>query len=323
MEELISIIIPVYKVEEYLNKCINSIRNQTYKNIEIILVDDGSPDKCGAMCDEYAKTDNRIKVIHKKNEGLSEARNAGIEIAKGKYITFVDSDDYVIDTYISFLYNLIKENDADMSMGKHYIQYPKRTMDTGTGKKYELNAKEALEMCLYSNDIDVSAWAKLYKAELFKEIRYPKARVFEDSATIYKLIDKSKKIAFKSEPIYYYVIRENSIINKGFDHRMLDLIKSTEEMTQFTKKKYPELEKAANRRMMYAYLSTLTQMLRRNHIDAEIEKKLLEYIKAHSREVLKDKRIPKRDRVALISIKFGTGFYKKMWRVYEKVTGRN
>ena len=322
MEELISIIIPVYKVEKYLDKCINSVLNQTYRNIEIILVDDGSPDKCGAMCDEYEKNDNRIKVIHKKNEGLSEARNAGIDIAKGKYITFVDSDDYVIDTYISFLYNLIKAKNADMSMGKHYIQYPKRTMNTGTGKKYDLNAKQALEMCLYSNDIDVSAWAKLYKAELFKEIRYPKERVFEDSATIYKLIDKSKKIAFESVPIYYYVIRENSIITKDFDHRMLDLIKSTEEMTQFTKRKYPELEKASNRRMMYAYLSTLTQMLRRNHIDPEIEKKLLKYIKEHSKEVLKDKHLPIRDRIALISIKFGTKFYKMIWRVYEKVTGR-
>ena len=114
MKDLITIVVPVYKVEQYLDKCVNSIINQTYKNLEIILVDDGSPDNCGKMCDEYAKNDNRIVVIHKENGGLSDARNAGIEIAKGKYISFIDSDDYVTEDYVEFLYALISNNNVEV-----------------------------------------------------------------------------------------------------------------------------------------------------------------------------------------------------------------
>ena len=133
MEELISVVVPVYNVEKYIDKCINSIINQTYKNLEIILVDDGSPDNCGNICDEYAKKDNRIIVIHKENGGLSDARNTGIEVSKGKYITFIDSDDYISDNYVSFLYNLIIEYKADISIGKHYVLYENGEINTATG----------------------------------------------------------------------------------------------------------------------------------------------------------------------------------------------
>lgn len=315
---LISVIIPVYKVEKYLDKCIESVINQTYKNLEIILVDDGSPDSCPKMCDEWSKKDKRIKVIHKKNGGLSDARNAGIDIAMGAFYTFIDSDDYVELNYVQFLYDLMTENNADLSMGKQYVRYPDKTINTGTGELYVLESHDTLEKMLYSEDFDVSAWAKLYKKELFDSIRYPKGRLFEDSATTYKLIDKANKIVLKSAPIYNYIIRNDSITNEAFNEKKFDLIKSTEEMCNYISQKYKDLDRGCKRRIMYAYLSTLTQLLKCKRINKEYQNKLMKYIKENRREVLEDKRIPKRDRWALYATYIGTRGFSACWRIYEK-----
>ena len=315
-EPLISVIIPVYKVEKYLKRCIDSVINQTYKNLEIILVDDGSPDNCPKICDDYSKKDKRIKVIHKKNGGLSDARNKGIEKANGDYISFIDSDDYVELNYIDFLYKILKENNADISMGKQYVRYPNKILNTGSNNNYVLNSHDALEKMLYGEDFDVSAWAKLYKKELFKGIRYPKGRLFEDSATTYKLIDKAKTIVLKSIPIYNYIIRDDSITNETFNEKKFDLITSTNEMCKYINKKYKDLDKACDRRMMYAYLSTLTQLIKCKKIDKEYKERIMKYIKKYRKKVLKDKRIPKRDRIALYTTYLGLNGYKTIWALY-------
>ena len=325
MEELVSVIVPVYNVEKYIDRCVNSIINQTYKTIEIILVDDGSTDSCSKICDKYANEDTRIKVIHKENGGLSDARNEGIKIATGKYITLIDSDDYVEPDYVELLYNLLIENDADMSVCKHFVVYENAgTIDTGTGNFYNLSPKEALEMLLYGNDFDLGACEKLYKKELFENIKYPKGRLFEDAATTYKLIDLCKKISFKSEAKYTYYIRSNSITTNSFNSKKMDLIISTKEMSDYIKNKYPDLEKAANRRLMYAYLSTLTQIAKSKKSEESVKysKQIMEYIKTNRKDILKDKKIPKRDRVALYSTIFGYNFFKISWNLYEKITKR-
>ena len=225
-EPLISVVVPIYNVEEYLDKCVESIVNQTYENLEIILVDDGSPDNSPKKCDDWAKKDKRIKVIHKENGGLSDARNAAIDIAKGEYITFIDSDDYVENDYVEFLYKNLIDNNADISMGKQYVRYPNKTINTGSENKYVVNAHDCFDKLLYSEDFDVSAWAKLYKLDLFKNVRYPKGRVYEDSATTYKLIDKSNVIVLNSKPVYDYIIREDSISNNSFTEKKMDMITS-------------------------------------------------------------------------------------------------
>lgn len=258
--DLISVIIPVYKVEKYLKKCIESVQKQTYSNIEVILVEDGSPDDCGKICDEYEKKDKRIKVIHKNNGGLSEARNFGIDKANGKYITFIDSDDFVDDVYVEELYKVLISYDADMAIGAHRVLYSEKVIDKSTNECYCADSETILEKILYDDGIDLSAWAKLYKIELFKNIRFPKGRLYEDAATTYKLVDLSTKIAVKSTAIYNYVIRKDSISNNNFSEKKLDLITSTNEMTEYIKNKYPQLTKGCNRRLMYAYLSTLTQL---------------------------------------------------------------
>ena len=321
-KELVSVIIPVYNVEKYLEKCIDSVLNQTYNNIEIILVDDGSTDNCGTICDEYSKKDDRIKVIHKENGGLSDARNAGIEIATGKFLTFIDSDDFIEDNYIELLYNTLEDYNADLSIASHKVIYDKTIMDKSTNEEFSGDSKLILEKILYDDGVDLSAWGKLYKAELFKEVRYPKDRLYEDSATTYKLIDLSNKIAVCSKPVYNYVIREKSITNNTFSEKKLDLITSTKEMTDFIEEKYPDLKKACNRRLMYSYLSTLTQLAKSGDENKKVEQELLNYIKKNKKEVLKDNRITKRDRLGIYATTFGMKSYKFFWKCYSKLTKR-
>ena len=214
--DLISVIVPIYNVEKYLNRCVDSIINQTYKNLEIILVDDGSPDNCGKICDEYAKKDKRIKVIHKKNGGLSDARNAGIDLAKGKYIGFVDSDDYIEKDMYSYLYNLVLENNAQISICNWYEVNENERIDKNIKfNDFTIGKDRAIEMLIQDKIIKNYAWNKLYDISLFKkyDIRYPYGRKMEDVGTTYKLFYYSKKIAIGNKPEYNYIIRSNSIMN--------------------------------------------------------------------------------------------------------------
>lgn len=213
MNDLISIIVPVYNVEEYIQKCVNSIINQTYRNIEIILVNDGSKDKSGEICDKLKQKDNRIKVIHKENGGLSDARNAGLKIANGDYIGFVDSDDYVKEDMFETLYKLNKEHNADISIVSFYEIYKGKVIGVRDSKKLEeLNKIQAIKELLIDTKIQSYAWNKLFKKELFENIEFPKSKNFEDIATTLLLFEKANKVVLLEEPKYYYVRRDNSII---------------------------------------------------------------------------------------------------------------
>lgn len=222
---LISIIIPVYKVEKYLEKCIQSVINQTYENLQIILVDDGSPDNCGKICDEYAKKDHRIEVIHKSNGGLSDARNKGLEIAKGEYIGFVDSDDYIEADIYEVLYNLLKQYNADVSICNFYTvsqgKIAIKNVDSGI-KEY--TRIEILKEILLDNDIQSYAWNKLYKRELFGEIKYPVGKKYEDIGTTFYLLEKCNKVVVTGKPEYYYINRQDSIVNNVTETTITDYI---------------------------------------------------------------------------------------------------
>ncbi|MFI3201328.1 MAG: glycosyltransferase [Eubacteriales bacterium] len=215
-KEKISIIVPIYKVEKYLDKCVDSIVNQTYANLEIILVHDGSPDNCGAMCDEWAKKDERIVVIHKKNGGLSDARNAGLDIVSGKYIMFVDSDDYLDLQMAEKLYAALIQNQADMAACNFvYVDEKGAFIKNGDAiKQNEVKmGKEALfTLCERRTNISVVAWNKLYKEHIFKDIRYPLGKINEDEFVIHHVLGKCKKIAFVAELLYFYVQRTGSIM---------------------------------------------------------------------------------------------------------------
>ena len=222
---LISIIIPVYKVEKYLEKCIQSVINQTYENLQIILVDDGSPDNCGKICDEYAQKDHRIEVIHKSNGGLSDARNKGLEIAKGEYIGFIDSDDYIESDMYEVLYNLLKQYNAYVSICNFYtVSQGKIAIKNAENGIKEYNRIEILKEVLLDNNIQSYAWNKLYKKELFDEIKYPVGKKYEDIGTTFYLLEKCNKVVVTGKPEYYYINRQDSIVNNVTETTITDYI---------------------------------------------------------------------------------------------------
>lgn len=215
---LISIIVPVYKVEPYLERCINSITSQTYQNTEIILVDDGSPDKCGEICEKSAKIDGRIKVFHKENGGLSDARNFGVKHSCGEYIAFVDSDDYIAPNYIEYLLTLLKKHGADISACCMVETYGD-TADYRANKKIPnerlLTGKEAcrelFEASLYM--VLVTAWGKLYRSDIVKKYPFPVGRIHEDEATTCKYYYEARKVAVGNRCLYAYFQNKESIMH--------------------------------------------------------------------------------------------------------------
>ena len=327
MQDLISVIIPIYKVEKYLKKCIDSVINQTYKNLEIILVNDGSPDSCREICEEYENKDNRIVIINKENGGLSDARNAGIDIAKGKYIAFIDSDDYVSNDYIEYMYNLILKYSSKMSIC--------RVKEVWTNAKLEeivndvelkselLSPKETFYNLLFDKGVEVCAYAKLYEKDLFDDTRFPKGKVYEDTAIMYKIIKKAKKIAYGNKYCYYYVAREGSISkHPEFNENEKDYIEHTFKMLDFIEKRYPDLKSAIHRFDVYARFRILKMLIFTKPRNREMEKEYVKEIKKNQKEVFKHKDTPKKDKVAIILLNMGLPIFKFSWRLYRKCTGR-
>lgn len=245
MSDCISVIVPIYQVEAYLEECIASIVAQTHRNLEIILVDDESPDNCGVICDSWVKKDSRIRVIHKANGGLSDARNAGIEAATGDYIAFVDSDDWIQpDMYEKLLAALLREN-ADICACNILSCYPTRQAAYGC-KAYTVGDSEKILSMLYQDTMyPVSALNKLYRRSLWNDIRFPKGKICEDAFTTYLLADKAETIVLIPEALYCYRIRENSIMTSAFSPKRMDEEESWRCNYQFMQQHYPMLYKAA------------------------------------------------------------------------------
>ncbi|MBE5758076.1 MAG: glycosyltransferase [Clostridiales bacterium] len=238
----ISVIIPVYKVEKYLSNCLNSVIKQTYKNLEIIVVDDGSPDQCPQICDEYAERDSRIKVIHKKNGGLSSARNAGIDVATGDYLMFVDSDDTLNEHMCEILINQLIEKDADIAMSSFRNVYENKVFNKDINlkkiKSIFITQKDDVFDLLFNKRIPMImlAWGKLYKKELFDNIRYPDGKIHEDEFIIHELLNDCNKFVFVNLPLYNYLIRNTSITGECFTERRLDCVEAKQNRVEFIKK---------------------------------------------------------------------------------------
>lgn len=236
MDPLISVIIPIYNVEPYLRQCLDSVINQTYRNLEIILIDDGSPDNCGSICDAYASKDERICVIHKENGGLSSARNAGLDICKGDYISFIDSDDFVSPYFIEILCCGIKLHDSDIST----LRYWDAVIE---GQKKELHLAETSDACKMSKctpyevirlmmyqRIPCGAPLGLYKREIFSGIRFPIGWLYEDVATIHKAYMNAKQMTLIDAHLYVYRLSSNSIMRSKFSQKKLISITIAEQL---------------------------------------------------------------------------------------------
>lgn len=318
---LVSVILPVYNVEDYLVKCLDSVIGQSYTNLEIILVDDGSTDSSGKICDEYARKDERIRAYHKKNGGLSDARNFGIEKSAGEYLAFIDSDDYVDRDYIELLINLTENGKYKISLCSLHVVYTGngRIWNKGNGEKTILTQKKCIEMMCYHDEVETAAYAKIIHRSLFEKVRFPVGKIFEDIGTSYLLFDQCKQIPCWFVPKYYYVIRPNSIVTSHFTSRKLDFIELTNQMVDYVDRKYPDLKAATQRRRLYAYFSTLNQMLdEKDKQVIQIRNQIISYIRSNGRILLKDKRAPKRDVLAYLLLKCGFGVYKSVWKMYLK-----
>ena len=255
--DLISVIVPVYKVEKYLYKCVDSILAQTYTNLEIILVDDGSPDNCGKICDEYAVKDSRIIVIHQPNGGLSAARNAGLDIATGDFIGFVDSDDYIAPDMYEKLYNALKENDADLSIcnfvyvdsnGNDLNLYPPYSAKLYKGREIMHLFSERNYVCF------VTVWNRLYRKQLFDNLRFEIGKTNEDEFIAHKIFYRCNTIVFTENTFYYYLKREDSIMGSSVAINRSDGVEGIYNRLQFLKENYPEVDIAkASRAFFGAY----------------------------------------------------------------------
>lgn len=245
---LISVIVPVYKVEQYLSKCIESILAQTYKNLEILLVDDGSPDGCGGICDEYAGKDSRIKVIHKKNGGLSSARNAALDIARGEYIGFVDSDDWIQPEMYEILFSAIQKYGADVACcGRYDVNGDtgEKTIGLCPEKDECISALEMLGRVFVWDQCDSAAWDKLYHRDLFAQIRYPQGLINEDIAIFYKLMEKARTVALCDRPLYNYLHRANSITTAKLSEKTFHFVAHTDKIYPYIRQNYPQLRDRA------------------------------------------------------------------------------
>lgn len=238
----ISIIVPVYNVEDYLKRCIDSLISQTYSNIEIILVDDGATDNSGKICDEYEEKDERIKVIHKKNGGLSDARNVGLDKSMGDYVCFVDSDDYIEKDMIENLYNIIEKDNSDISCCAKVLEYSNKTIERNNRSMFCIDNISGLGKMFTFDDIDTSACDKIFKKELFHNVKFPLGKYYEDMGTIYKIFEKAKKISHTPKIGYHYCIRDNSITKEKFSAKQFQLLYFAEEIKDEMSKKYPEIK---------------------------------------------------------------------------------
>lgn len=313
----ISIIVPVYKVEGYLKKCIESICNQTIKNIEIILVDDGSPDQCGEICDYYSKRDSRIKVIHKENGGLSDARNAGLEIAIGKYIGFVDSDDFVSSDMFELLFDLCEKNNTLIAgCDLAYVYDGTDRVDyCSNAQKYIMTSSEFFELMLdVQKNVRTGVWNKLYKRELFNNVRFPKGKFFEDVGTMYKLIFQADMISYVSIPGYHYLKqREGAITNGKYSKKEYDRLEMSENMVQYIRKYQPQLQNAAIAfRAVNCHLTIINTMITSKIKDEKMIRIIKTDLRNHYFQIIRS-HISKIKKMQLLLLLINYDLYKYLY----------
>lgn len=321
MKSLISVIVPIYNVEQYLSRCIESILNQTYKNLEIILVDDGSTDRCGSICDAYKEKDARVKVIHKSNGGLSDARNAGIKSAHGEYMTCIDSDDFISQFFLENLWIAMKNSKCEIATSWFVDYYEGDKIPEAQKLDIKdiqvLNREEFYEKLLYQDGVEVSAWGKLYKSNLFQGVEYPVGKLYEDISTTYRLVEKTTRIAVIPNVDYYYFQRKTSIAQATFSVRKMDAISHMDDFRNFITVNYPSLKKAAECR----YFSTVCNIIFQIQ-SPEFErqrKELWNEITKYRKSVFLNSSARKKARIAAIISYLG---YDALRAIYQKTQRR-
>ncbi len=319
MLPLVSVIVPVYRVEKELAECVESILAQTYTHLEIILVDDGSPDCCGEICDSYQAKDSRVRAYHKTNGGLSDARNYGTERCHGDYITYVDSDDILQPLFVETMVQLSQQYHAEMVVSP-YQKFDKRQdfvqeQPIATGA---VDTKEALKRLLYQNPIfHTGAHCKLYQRKIFgREIAYPVGYFYEDLATTYRLMMNCRQIAFTSEKLYGYRIRQESIMRQNrYSEKMLSCIPVSRQFYRDISQAYPELQPAAASRAFSVNRAIYWQIPPQYR---EERTRIWQEMKQYRKTVWTDPHARKRERIIALFSYLGQGAMTSLSKAYQK-----
>ena len=320
---LISVIVPVYKAEKHLEKCIGSIIGQTYKNLEIILVDDGSPDNCGLICDELAKTDSRIRVFHKENGGQSSARNLGLDNMQGQYVGFVDSDDWIEPDMYEHLYTLLTVNNAQIAAcgtALEYLNGETSYFNLSYPAEKEIRVytmMEALTESFENQRITYSPCDKLYSSDIFSSLRMTVGRIYEDMEIIPKCIEKTNRIVYDPTPLYHYNLTEESTIRGAFNPKRFAEAEVAREKADDYAVRYPELWVKAE----ISYIEICLQLIhsskgaqgceeRRRRFIEEIREKELNQVKY---------ALSRNTKIKLYALKISPVLYELLMRAYELV----
>ena len=316
----ISVIVPVYNCEKYLEKCINSILSQTFDDLELILINDGSSDNSGKVCDYFKETDSRIKVIHQKNMGVSVARNVGLDISNGKYIGFIDGDDYIESDMYEFLYNNIKKNEAEVAIcgienifikndGSEKLIH--QTSDF-SGVKV-LNGEEAFSESLKSKIFSVNPVNKLFDKKLFDGKRFPEGKISEDAFLIPKVLSKASKVVCSSDIKYYYVRHENSITTSSFFEKDWNVTEAYFNHLNTVKKHYPKLIKEAEFRYFWSYTYVLDKMIvSKNKVNKSDYDKAIKFIKKNILKIIFNPYFSLKRKIVSCVLMINENLYKKL-----------
>lgn len=323
MKDLISVIVPVYNMETYIKRCVDSIINQTFfYMIEIILVDDGSIDNSGDLCDIYAQQNDNIRVIHKQNGGLSDARNKGIDESKGNFLAFIDSDDFVDKYYLETLYCNLKKCNADISVinYKRFQEENELSSEQNTKEIISMySAEKAVEVMLYTpENIPQAAPCKLYKKSLFSNIRYPLGRLNEDIGTTYQLFLKAKYIVVSNLKYYYYYQRRGSIVHSAFNERSMDAIFFSEEILNTVERCYPSIRKAAVCFALSQNIQILVKLPYKDKRYSKYTKYIKQNIRKYRKTVILDSKVTWQRRLGAMSTYAGLWISQKLGQLYKK-----
>lgn len=321
MNYLVSVIIPVYNVEKYLDKCIESVIAQTYKNIEIIIIEDGSPDNCSIICDKYQEKDSRIRVIHQSNQGVSAARNYALDIMNGEFVAFLDSDDYWEKDYVEYMLNNIEVYKADISIcTKHTVNEEGEIISSPKNKNKieKLSNVQVMKRMLYSKGIGVAPWGKMYKSELWKGLRFENSVLGEDLSITYKVFERASLIVNDSNPKMFYCIRKNSALNQSFNIKKMDLLDLSNNIIKYSIKCCPDIYKAAVSRTVASCFHLMLQMPEEDAYVNE-KQKCIKTIKMYRKIVLFDFEARIKTRVALGLSYISFRFVQKMFKMINDI----
>lgn len=316
---MISIIVPVYNAKDYLRRCLDSILAQTYTDWEAVLIDDGSTDESGKICDEYASKDNRFKVFHRENKGVSAVRNAGLASASGEYIAFIDSDDFVHKDMLKCQYQMLKDNNADLAITGYGFAYDNTVANVSVNEKLQVLDSEGAINKILENQQFCSPWTKLYKKKLFENVKYPEGEIYEDLMTAFEIFMAAKIIVYQNIPFYNYFQACESITRSEFNYSKLDEVKALKKQYEFVNANFPKLANEAR----FKYVNNVFGHII-NLVTKEDETGVAKYqefttvLKENYSFYKVNSQLSKKNKFRLALMK-----YPKLYKGFYKITGKN